>query len=187
VTTANIFREVWDKGNYRLGSCAQRMVPIFQQYIPKGSVINDYGSGTGRAEVDLLKLGYKVNMVDFADNALEDEARVLIGERLTYTIAPLEELPADFPVADWGICIGVLMLINPALLQTVFGEIRRTCRNLIMEVYDFPDIRLGIDWTVIKGDAEFWKGEAGKHWQNIEQIPSPESHRRYILICRESK
>ena len=185
MTTPDKFKEVWDKGNYRLGSCAQRMVaPIFQRYIPAGSVINDYGSGTGRAEVDLLKLGYRVNMVDFADNALEDEARALIGEQLTYTIAPLETLPADFPVADWGICIGVLMLVEPEQLQTILSEIRRTCRNLIIEVYDMPDIRLGIDWTKIKGNADFWKAEVGKYWPSIEQIPSPESHRRYILICR---
>lgn len=149
-------------------------------------MINDYGSGTGRAEVDLLALGYKVNMVDFADNALEDEARALIGDRLTYTIAPLEVLPADFPMADWGICIGVLMLVVPKYLQMILSEIRRTCQNLIVEVYDFPDIRLGIDWTTIKGDAVFWATELKKHWSVVDLIKSPESHRRYILICRGS-
>ena len=187
MTTPDLFREVWDKGNYRLGSCAQRMVPLFCQYIPAGSAINDYGSGTGRAEVDLLAHGYSVNMVDFADNALEDEARALIGERLTYTIAPLEKLPADFPVADWGICIGVLMLLKPETLQSVLSEIRRTCRNLIIEVYDFPDIRLGIDWTLIKGDAAFWIAEVKKHWPVVDLVKSPESHRRYILVCRGSQ
>ena len=45
----NKFEKVWDKGNYRLGSTAQRMVPIILANIPEGVTINDYGCGTGRA------------------------------------------------------------------------------------------------------------------------------------------
>ncbi len=179
-----IFDEVWEKGNYRLGSTADRLVPFLLQRIPPGSTINDYGSGTGRAGVKLARAGYRVNMVDISDVALEAEARSAIGDKLTYTVAPLWALPQDFPVADWGICINVLMTVDPERIDEIQREICRTCRNLIVEVYDWPDVRLGRDMTTIKGDSGWWAGEMSKYWPNVESVMSPENVRRYITICR---
>jgi len=184
VETQKLYEEIWDKGDYRLGSTAQRLVPFLARYIPVGSVINDYGSGTGRADVILHSMGYKINMVDFADNALEPAARALIGNGVTYTVASLDDLPADFPVADWGICINVLMVVEPERLHPIMAEMRRTCRNLIVEVYDFADVRLGKDRTTIKGNAAFWAGELERHWPYVESVRSPEHQRRYITICK---
>lgn len=186
MTTPEIYNEIWERGDYRRGSTCERLAPFLRNTIPAGSVVNDYGSGTGRAEKALLEFCSKVNMVDFADAALEDEARALIGERLTYTVAPLEALPADFPVADWGICINVLMVVDPDKLHTILAEIRRTCRNLIVEVYDMPDMRLGENRTLVAGDAQWWAAELGKYWPVVESVKSPEHPRRYITICRES-
>lgn len=182
-----VYNEIWEKGQYREGSTCLRLVPFLLKYIPVGSTINDYGSGTGRAEVELLKHNYAlINMVDFVDVALERPIRALIGERLTYTISPLESLPVDFPIADWGICINVLMVVDPEKLQAILAEMRRTCRNLIIEVYDTPDIRLGQDRTLIKGDAIFWAQQMLKHWPVVESVASPEHKRRYITIGRAS-
>jgi len=180
------FNEVWEKGDYRRGSTCQRLVPFLCQFIPKGSTINDYGSGTGRAEILLLEQGYSVNMVDFASVALEDATRALIGERLTYTVSPLECLPDDFPTAQWGICINVLMTVDPEKLDAIMKEMRRTCHNLIIEVYDRADVRLGKDLTLIKGNADFWAKEMSKYWPYVESIPSPEHYGRYITIWREN-
>ena len=185
MTDCETFNQIWERGSYRNGSTAQRLVPFLRGYIPEGATINDYGSGTGRAEVELLKHGYKINMVDFADKALEEPAHALIGERLSYTIAPLEKLPGDFPVADWGICINVLMTVDPEKLGAIMGEIRRTCRQLIVEVYDWADVRLGEDRTLIKGRPEFWRSELLKYWAQVEFVQSPEHKRRYIFICKE--
>lgn len=184
MTTPQDFNEVWEKGNYRRGSTAQRLVPFLCQQIPPGSTINDYGSGTGRAEIELLQQGYSVNMVDFAEVALEDQTRMLIGARLTYTVAPLEDLPVDFPVAEWGICINVLMTVDPEKLDKIMSEMRRTCHNLIIEVYDRPDVRLGKDLTTVKGNAAFWRNEMAKYWDHVETVSSPESDGRYITIGR---
>ena len=71
-------KEIWDKAHYREGSTCLRLLPFLRNHIPAGSVVNDYGSGTGRAEKGLLEFCSKVNMVDFAGNALEEEARSLI-------------------------------------------------------------------------------------------------------------
>ena len=123
-------------------------------------------------------------MVDFSDVALEDDARSRIGHRLSYTVAPLESLPPAFPIADWGICINVLMVVDPLKLDKIMQEMRRTCKNLIIEVYDTADFRLGRDMTTIKGNAEFWATEMKKHWPIVESYPSPEHVHRYITIGR---
>ena len=185
MTTPELYNDIWERGDYRRGSTAQRLIPFLLQYIPSGATINDYGSGTGRAEIELLKAGYSINMVDFADGALEEDTRMLISKNLTYTISPLESLPDDFPVADWGICINVLMVVAPEKLDAIMKEMRRTCRNLIIEVYDMPDVRLGQDRTLIKGDAKWWAAQCSKYWQNVESVKSPEHPRRYITICRQ--
>lgn len=181
-----IFDEVWQKGSYRGGSTALRLVPFLRQHIPNGSSVNDYGAGTGRAEKALLSFCSRVNMVDFADVALEGEARSLIGERLTYAVHPLEDLPEGFPIADWGICINVLMTVDPLKLDAIMKQMKRTCHNLIIEVYDWPDVRLGRDFTTIKGDAMFWKAEMEKYWPVVGSFMSPEHSRRYITIGRET-
>lgn len=184
MVTPELYNEIWEKGAYRNGSTAQRLVPFLKKYIPAGSVVNDYGSGTGRAERALLEFCGAVNMVDFASVALEQDARSLIGERLTYTISPLESLPDDFPVADWGICINVLMVVEPDKLDAILSEMRRTCRNLVVEVYDWVDVRLGADRTLIKGDAAWWAGKLSQYWPSVESVASPEHPRRFITICR---
>lgn len=184
MTTPDQFNEVWQRGEYRNGSTALRLLPFLREHIPSGSVVNDYGSGTGRAEKGLLEFCSRVNMVDFASVALEDEARAMIGERLTYTIAPLENLPENFPSADWGICINVLMTVDPERLDAIMREMRRTCRNLIIEVYDWPDVRLGRDLTTVKGDAAWWAHKMCECWPIVESYPSQEHTRRYITIGR---
>ncbi len=184
MTTPEIYNEIWEKGFYREGSTALRLLPFLRKHIPAGSIVNDYGSGTGRAERGLLEFCSRVNMVDFASVALEDEARALIGERLTFTLSPLESLPADFPVADWGICINVLMVVDPAKLDAILAGMRRTCMNLIVEVYDTADIRLGKDRTLIKEGPEWWVKKLGEHWPAVEFIQSPEHRHRYIFISK---
>ena len=187
MTTPEIFNRIWEKGRYREGSTALRLLPFLREHIMAGSVVNDYGSGTGRAEPGLLEFCRRVNMVDFADLALEDESRALIGERLTFTLAALESLPGDFPTADWGICINVLMLVDPAKLDDILFGIRRTCRKLIVELYDATDVRLGEDRTLIKEGPDWWVKKLAEYWPAVEFIQSPEHVHRYIFICNGGK
>ncbi len=183
---AEIFNDVWTRGEYLKGSTCQRLLPWRREHIPAGSVVNDYGSGTGRAEYGLLDFCSVVNMVDFASQALEIDAGAFLSSgRLSYTVCPLESLPEAFPVADWGICINVLMTVDLEALDKIMAEMRRTCHNLIIEVYDLPDLRLGRDLTLIKGGPESWAMEMRKYWPVVESYPSPEHSRRYITIGRE--
>lgn len=184
------FRKIWDEGNYRLGSTAQRMASFIAARIPAGSSITDYGSGTGRAEVALLKSNpYKITMIDIAENALEDEARSILGSPdspLNMIIADLADL-SQVPLAEWGMCINVLMVVQPEKLDRILSEISRTCRNLIFEAYDFTDIRLGKDMTTVKKNRQEWEEKLSEYWQDVVFEPSPESVRRYIFVCKGSK
>lgn len=182
------FEMIWERGQYRQGSCGQRMTPLFLDLVPEDAVINEYGCGTGRAVVEILNhRRHRINLVDIATNALDQECRELLAapdSPLTFTHASLDALPEAFPIADWGYCVGVLMLVQPERLDAVLGEIRRTCRNLFAEVYDWPDVRCGIDLTTIKGDGLWWSAKLSEHWPHVTYEPSPEHKRRSILICR---
>ena len=185
------FENVWhldNRGRYRQGSSALRYAQDIISFLPQNAVVNDYGSGTGRAEVEIHKLrpDVKINMIDIADVALEDEARALIGENITYTITDLAKLPQIFPIADWGICINVLMTVSPAKLDTILNEIHRTCFNLYAEVYERPDVRCGIDLTTVKGDKIWWMEKLRQVWKSVELITKDQWPDRYFYICKKN-
>lgn len=184
----NRFEKIWhtdDAARYRMGSAGQRYAKQFLDYVPQDSTINEYGSGTGRAAVAIrtMRPDVTVNMVDIAVNALEKEAMALIGDRVTYQIADLSALPLDFPVADWGYSIGVLMLVAPESLDDIIAEMRRTCRKLFVEVYNLSDVRLGIELTTIKQDWPWWLDKLREHWSDVEFIQSKEHKQRFIFVC----
>lgn len=183
------FESVWDidgQGQYRLGSPGLRLVPRFIELVPQNVTVNEYGSGTGRAvaEIRRVRPDLKINMVDIAENALEPTAAGMIGPDVTLTIAPLWGLPNDFPVAEWGYCIDVLMCVPPQCLNDIMAEIRRTCKNLFAQVYDWSDVRLGIDYTSVKQNFEWWLEKFQQYWPTVSSLPSAEHARRYIFLCR---
>ncbi len=183
------FERVWDpdgQGQYRLGSPGQRLAPRFVGYLPEGAVINEYGSGTGRPAVAIkaLRPDVRIHMIDIAENALEPAARELIGHGVDLTIAALWNLPDRFPVADWGYCIDVLMCVVPEKLDAIISEIRRTCDNLFVQVYDWDDVRLGVNYTTIKEGPDWWRAKFAEHWTSVERLESRENERRYIFVCR---
>jgi ubiquinone/menaquinone biosynthesis C-methylase UbiE len=162
------------------------MRPHLVEYVPKGATVNEYGSGTGRAVVRIRELRpeISINMIDIADNALEGAAKALLGQNLTLHIGPLWKLPDGFPMASWGYCIDVLMTVAPEKLDEILAEIRRTCRNLFMQVYDMPDVRLGVNFTRVMQPNMWWFEKMHEYWPHVEYIQSKEHARRFIFICR---
>jgi len=178
-----VFEEVWDRGRYRLGSEGLRLVPTVMGLIPRQE-INDYGSGTGRCAAELVRHGYKVNCIDIAANALEDDARAMIGKGITLHIGSLSELPPEIPAMEWGICLDVLMTIPMQMMDQVLKEIRRTARNLIVEVYGWQDTRLGYDLTATMLTRKEWVQILEGHWANVQILTHPHTDVRYLYICR---
>jgi SAM-dependent methyltransferase len=179
------FDLIWDKGSYRMGSPGQRIVPLFKEWAYPGASVNDYGSGTGRAAVELVKAGYKVNMVDISLTAIEPEAAALVAQnRATLTIASLWDLPKAFPVSDWGFCAEVLMTLPPDKLSGVLRNIHKTCKNLFCQVANWGDLRCGIRVNTILQDEDWWEEKLKEFWPEVKQIRSRESSLRYIFVCQ---
>ena len=154
------FETVWDPegaGQYRLGSCGLRMIRQFRLLANPSGTINDYGSGTGRAAVRMVEEGLQVNCVDIATNAMEEEARALIGRGITFFHASLWELPEDFPKVKHGFCADVLMTLPEDRVDEALANIARTCEELFVEVHPWQDVRCGMELTQTSGDADFWE------------------------------
>lgn len=178
------FQTVWGPdGRYRLGSEGLRLVPFVMATIPPQE-INDFGSGTGRAAAELVKNGYRVNCVDIALNAMEPEAISKIGHGLTFTHAPLWNLPVYFPKNEWGICLDVLMTVPAGKLERILEEIRGSVNNLIVEVYNWQDRRLGYDLTDTIMDQEEWAKKLSNYWRDVEIKEHPQTNARFLYVCR---
>ena len=174
------FVEVWDKGEYRRGSTAQRLVQRLMGWIPESASINDYGCGTGRAEVEIHKLRptQKITMIDITQTAVEDEAKIY-----PFIEADLCDL-SEVPEADWGMCINVLMTVQADKLDLILFNIKNTCKNLIVEVYDWQDVRLGKELTTIIMTKEQWGAKLKEYWPVVEYEQDHGNARRFIYICK---
>jgi hypothetical protein len=180
------FETIWDpamNGMYRRGSCGLRLINTFLEVMQPSGTVNDYGSGTGRAAVQMVKAGLKVNCIDIATNAMEDEAAGLLGRGITFTHGSLWALPQTFEHNVFGFCCDVLMTIPEDKIDACLFQIRRTCDNLFMEAYPWQDSRCGMDLTATQGDAEYWRKKLEAHWPIVKQYPSEEDHRRVIMGC----
>lgn len=180
----NAFIDIWDRGKYRLGSPGERIVPMFAARLTPSCMVNDYGSGTGRAALLLRRLGHPVNMVDIAPNALEEPARAALGPGLTFTLASAWDLPEDFPVAPWGFSAEMLMTIPPAKIELTLENIRRTCENFFCQVYNRIDVRVGHHANLIQEGPEWWQALLEAYWPDVTRIESQEISLRYIFSCR---
>ena len=180
------FIELWEKGKYRQGSTAQRFVPRLMEIIPPEATVNDYGCGTGRAEVVIhqIRPDQKITMIDITQTAVEAEAKALIDAGVYQFIeADFCDL-SEVPMADWGMCINVLMTVQADKLDLILFNIKNTCKNLIVEVYERPDVRLGRDNTTVKMSMKQWKRKLEEYWPDVAYEPSPETASRYVYICR---
>lgn len=180
------FEKVWDpegEGRYRRGSEGLRLVPYIRSLI-EPQEINDYGSGTGRCAAELVRHGYRLNCVDIATNAMEEDAASLIGKGITFTHAPLWDLPIVYPKKEWGICLDVLMTIPVEKLDDTLSEISRTAKNLIVEVYNWQDRRLGYDLTATIMSRDEWYRVLKDFWMCVEMAIHPQTAARFLYVCR---
>lgn len=183
------FIDVWLRGHYRNGSTAFRMKEGLIEKVPTNAIINDYGCGTGRLEVWWVsqRPKQKINMFDITVECLEDEA-INVVEDDNYNVefyeVDLSNLK-NIPKADWGFCINVLMTVQKENLNAIMEGIHKSCDNLIAEMYDLSDKRLGFEMTTVKKNSSEWEAEFKKYWKTVEFIQSGESPHRYIFICKK--
>lgn len=128
------YNKIWELDKYRrVAPGEQFLIPWLQVANPnKGSSIRDYGTGTGRAALFMRLSGMKVEMVDIADNCLDEHVQLALGDHLT--IACLWDLPYDMPVTDYGYCTDVMEHIPPDHVDDVLENIFRTCKECFFNI-----------------------------------------------------
>lgn len=180
------FENIWGpEGNYRKGSCGQRLAPYFITVVRQPNVVvNDYGSGTGRSAVELVKAGFTVRMFDIAENALEEEAHSLLGKGLTFRQACLWDLPEDVEKTSWGFCADVLMLIPQDKIDATLECIERTCENCFFEVYDWSYKWREVEYTLTQWTAAQWEAKLNEYWQEVERLKIHGQETRMIFVAR---
>lgn len=126
------YGKMWDIPAYRVVSPGEDLIPLFLMHAnpPKNSQIIDFGCGTGRASLTLHGLGYKVLMIDFARNCLDDQVKEVIGDK--FIKADLEKKSPV--VSEYGLCCDVMEHIPPDKLDTVLANILMASRNVFFSI-----------------------------------------------------
>jgi len=128
------YQKAWRLDDYRDVSPGEGFIIPFLQVsgAKKGSSLRDYGSGTGRAALFMRLAGMDVELVDIADNCLDEHVAMVLKDRLR--IHCLWDLPADMAVSDHGYCTDVMEHIPEDKVDEVLENIMRTCRGCFFNI-----------------------------------------------------
>ena len=129
------YQKMWEFEQYRTVApgehCIERFLDVAKPTAE--SRIIDFGCGTGRASVQLAKLGYKPLLVDFVVNSRDPEAL-----DLPFVQADLKKLP-DGIYSNYGFCTDVLEHIDTPEVGEVIESIMGHCRECFFQVSMVPD------------------------------------------------
>jgi len=156
---------MWMHDSYRTISPGEIMVPDIADFCETGPLI-DFGCGTGRAAVELTRRGYKVMLVDFAENCRDDEAVPL------YFLA--WDLSRPIPLrAPYGYCCDVMEHIPPEQVDDVLANMREACSEGVFfriehELDGHGPATLGRPLHLSVQDAAWWYKKLREHWASVE-------------------
>ena len=180
------YEKIWDKSVYRACSPGFNFSKLFLNWIKplskEGQRIIDYGSGPGRTCLPFLNEGYGVDMVDIAENSLDESVQNLLPlfpSRLTFTCASLWNLPNALKPADWFYCCDVLEHLPTSKIDTTFEEMsKRTLTGGLLQIF-LEDDELGslVDEQLhlTLQTASWWISRIAQYWP-IWHITHPVKH-----------
>ena len=128
------YRLLWSTENYRVHSPAEEAVPSILDRLKPDSLVLDFGCGTGRASLELAKLGIPVLLIDFADNCRDAEAITL--PFLEWDLTKPLELRARF-----GICFDVMEHIPTDDVSAVIDNVMGAAENVFFQISTVADSR----------------------------------------------
>lgn len=126
------YERMWAIDGYREVAPGEHAVDLFHQLVKEPSTLIDFGCGTGRAGVKLAELGYRVTLVDFADNCRDYQSMTLpfLQWDLTHAI-PLK--------AKYGYCTDVMEHIQTEQVQSVLQTILSAAETCFFQISTQPD------------------------------------------------
>jgi SAM-dependent methyltransferase len=129
---ASKYDRVWSHPYYRIHSPGEQLVEEFIQIAqPAGKVI-DFGCGTGRASLRMLKHGLKPFLIDFTENSRDQEAMSL----------PFMQADLSLPMhakADYGFCTDVLEHLPPEQVKSAIHNIMESAGKVFLQISTVPD------------------------------------------------
>jgi hypothetical protein len=132
LTERDKYRLMWSTDGYRENSPGEGIVPTILEVMKPHGLVIDFGCGTGRAALELSKAGCDVLLIDFADNARDEEAMGLPFLEWDLT----RSLP---PHAEFGICTDVMEHIPTEDVDTVLRNVTDAADTVFFQISTVPD------------------------------------------------
>lgn len=128
------YERMWTHPEYRLVAPGEQAALRFAQIAaPKqGSLVIDFGCGTGRGGQALSQMGLEVHLLDFAQNCRDADVK------LPFT---LHDLTQECPiVAPYGYCTDVLEHIPPSEVELVLKNILAAAEHVFFQISCEDDV-----------------------------------------------
>ena len=165
------YEKAWAHKAYRNYSPGEKMViPYLCIAKPKaGSTITDFGTGTGRAALMLHEMGYNVQLIDIAENCLDDEVKEQIGGKLG--IMSLYGGPCWIRHSEHGYCTDVMEHIPPEFVDETLKNIFRSADKVFFQIClqeDHFGQELGETLHLTVKPFTWWRDKLGEYAEIIE-------------------
>lgn len=191
------YEKMWTNEPYRATSPGYDSVSDFLSYIKnkKGSAdsLIDFGCGSGVAAIPFLEVGFKVSLVDIAENCLNENIHALTflyPELITFFLAPLWELPCSLGKSDWIYCIDVLEHLPPERVDKALSEMAsKTKKGGALQVFLLDEemgARVGETLHLTIKPLDWWLDKISSYW-NIEEVRPIIPGIRYCIYVGTSK
>jgi len=170
ITEKEKYEKMWAIDDYRTVSPGEQMAQLFlsQAKILPDSTVIDFGCGTGRGGLMIALFGKAiVTLLDFAENALDEEVRnatVSQPHRISFVQADLND---PIPVmASYGYCTDVMEHIPPDEVDTVLTNIMRAAPHIFFNISTVDDVmgeRIGHPLHLTVEPFEWWAKKLREH------------------------
>jgi len=142
------YEAIWEHPRYRVHSPGENSLQAFLSIInpQPASKIVDFGSGCGRASLELAKLGYQIQMIDLTEKSMDDEVRTSVdngfnGMRFMEGSIWDISVPMDPLSGDYGYCCDVMEHIPPKyVMQTLSNIMMRVEKGCFFYICFVPDV-----------------------------------------------
>ena len=161
------YSAVWNNPQYAVCSPGLRHLPSALEWMQPeaGSEFTDWGSGSGKASDSLFAQGFKVSMVDIAENSYKG------ANAIPLTVACLWELPDSVLATDYGICCDVMEHLPPDRIDAVLSAIaKRTNKAVYFQIALFHDHTFTDNGPLHLSvfPIDWWKAKLLEHFSSAE-------------------
>lgn len=170
------YEQMWGIEDYRKVSPALEFVEdaVERLSIPEGSLIGDFGCGTGRASRWFMDHGMNAIGVDITETALE--------ELIPFVETPLWD---KLPTVDYGFSVDVMEHIPTERVDDVLDRISESCRfGCYLNIDTIPDsfgVRIGKRLHLTVKPAEWWEEKLKARWPSVDMEVDG---KQAIFVCR---